>query len=209
MRKLIIVSIILFVIPSITFAQRRGSPGSWNITVSGGGNIASMDSKMQLYDGDKGNFEDYTGYGGVEGQVGIKVGRIETSYILQYYFAKKDGKALINGVSQDEVGDLDFFNELLEISYYIIDEPILKGLTFDVGIGKGTSRIVVNGRSFDGVDESDIKMYGKILHYHGSLHYRILDWLEVKLTYRALNINTVDQPNFNNSTYTATIGFIF
>jgi len=115
---------------------------------------------------------------------------------------------LIGTVEYDEVGDVDFYNELFDISYYIIDEPILTGFTFNVGIGKGTSKIVVE-RSLDGAPQTEQKMYGKVLHYFGAIHYEILDWLFAKVTYRNLNINTVGQPDFSNSTFTANVGVKF
>jgi len=203
--KNMLVLLILFIFPLAVYGQKGGD---WQFSASAGANIASMDAKMQMWDGDSGNMEDYTGYVGAESHFALKIGRIETSYNLQYYFAKKDGKTVIDGVEKTEVGDIDFYNELIDVSYYILDEPILTGFTFNVGIGKGTTRIEVE-RTIDGVEQAEVRMYGKVLHYFGSLHYEILDWLFAKATYRALNINTVDQPNFSNSSYTLNLGVKF
>ena len=124
--KNMLVLLILFIFPLAVYGQKGGD---WQFSASAGANIASMDAKMQMWDGDSGNMEDYTGYVGAESHFALKIGRIETSYNLQYYFAKKDGKTVIDGVEKTEVGDIDFYNELIDVSYYILDEPILTGFT--------------------------------------------------------------------------------
>ncbi|MCP4750312.1 MAG: hypothetical protein GY866_05435 [Proteobacteria bacterium] len=209
MKKMIFALMVLAIIPLSAQAQ-RGGMGDWSVSFAGGANIAAMDSKMVLWDStdDSGVFEDYSGYGGVESHVAIRVGRIETSYILQYFFSKKDGDTTIGGTEKAEVGDIDFYHELIDISYYIIDEPILTGFTFSVGIGKGTTTIEVE-RTLGGVEQDKVENYFKTLHMHGSVHYEILDWLFGKLTYRSLTMNNVSQPSFTSSSYSLTGGVKF
>lgn len=195
---------------AIAQSRRSSSNSSWNLKFSGGSLISSMDSKMQLSDGDGYTFEDYSGRVGVEGQVAIQVGRLETAYTLQYYYStKKDGSITIDGTTYDEEGDLNFFNELFDVNYYIIDEPILTGFTLSVGIGKGTSRIEIDSRKIAGTDQTNQMLYAKILHYNATVHYELTNLFFAKATIRVLNINAVKQDNFTNTTYSLSGGVKF
>lgn len=211
MKKLIFALVILSLIPLSAYSQRRGS-SAWSLNVSGGASSASMDAKMQLIDdgdesSDYGTFEDYEGKWGAEFQIAIKVGRVETAYMLQTYYAEKDGKAFVGGTQVDEEGEVSFVNELIDVSYYIIEDPVLNGLTASVGIGKGTSKIDID-RKINNQEHKE-KFYAIAYTYHGSAYYHILDWLFLKATYRVVNINNVELETFGNSVYSLSVGATF
>lgn len=199
MKKLIFALIVIALIPFSGFAQGMGD---WQINVSAGANSAEVDSKFELYKDFE--FEDYEGKYGVESQLGIKVGRIETSWVLQYYYAEKDGE-YTSGV--DEKGEVEFYNDLLDIGFYIIDEPVWGGLTGSVGIGRGTTTVVYD-RDVGGVN-TDGEFYAKSIHYFGAVNYHFLDWLFVKFTYRVVNMKNVNSPTFGTSAYSLTGGVSF
>ena len=206
MKKSILVALSL----AFTLVAGTALGADWYIKFSGGANLPTMDSKMQFADGDAWNMEDYSGVGGVEGHMTIQSGKYEFSYVLQYYIGEKsDGSITIDGTSYDETdGELSFFNELIDVGYYVFDEPILGGVTGVVGIGKGTSRIAVN-RKLAGTTQNEAALYAKVLHYHASFYYELTEMFFLKGTYRSLSINAIEQDSFSNSTFTVLAGLMF
>ena len=88
----------------------------WWVKPSAGILMADIDDKIVLGDSTDGTLEGYKGGAGTEMRVSVGVGRLETSYVLQYYTADKDGDANVGSSHTKEVGELTFVNEMIEVA---------------------------------------------------------------------------------------------
>jgi hypothetical protein len=194
MKKLIALLFLVFFITGTVMAQ------DWWVKPSAGVLIASVDDKI-VWDDSHSYYrlEGYEGGAGTEIRLSVGASRLETSYILQYYTADKDGDANSDYSASKEKGELTFVNEMLEVAGYFFDEAVKTGFNISAGAGIGVSKLTLE-RTFDGVDEPDLSTYAKIYHYRGSAHYEITEMFGVEFTYRSENMNVADQASFTNTT---------
>jgi hypothetical protein len=193
MKKLIALLCLIFFITGTVVAQ------DWWVKPSVGVLIASVDDKIEFFDGTDGTLEGYEGGAGTEMRLSVGASRLETSYILQYYTADKDGDANAGSTSSTENGELTFINEMIEVAGYFFDEPIKTGFNLSAGAGIGTSKMTLE-RELDNADQPKYAQYAKIYHYRFSGHYDITDMFGVEFTYRSENINIAEQSSFTNTT---------
>ena len=168
MKQLIALLFLTIFISGTALAQ------DWWVKPSAGILMADIDDKIVLGDSTDGTLEGYKGGAGTEMRVSVGVGRLETSYVLQYYTADKDGDANVGSSHTKEVGELTFVNEMIEVAGYFFDEPIKTGFNISAGGGIGTAKLTLE-RKFDSVEEVDYDSYAKIYHYRFSGHYDITE----------------------------------
>lgn len=195
MKKLIALLFLAFFMTSTGMAQE------WWIKPSAGVLMATVDDKIVMGDEeDAGILEGYEGGAGTEARVSVGNNMIETSYILQYYSADKDGNITIKGNTIKEKGEITFVNEMIDVATYIFDAAVKTGFNFSVGLGTGVSKITLENRSLGGTAQDDYTEYAKIYHYRGSVHYDLTEMFGAEFTYRSQNINVAGESSFNNTT---------
>jgi hypothetical protein len=195
MKKLIALLFLVFFITGTVIAQ------DWWVKPSAGVLLATVDDKIVLdSDSNLGTLEGYEGGAGTEIRVSVGNNMIETSYILQYYTADKDGSITVSGTQFDEKGDITFVNEMIDVATYLFDQSVKTGFNFSVGLGTGVSKITLTDRVIGTTAYADYAIYAKIYHYRGSVHYDITEMFGAEFTYRSQNINVAGESSFNNTT---------
>ena len=158
MKKLIALLFLAFFMTSTGMAQE------WWIKPSAGVLMATVDDKIVMGDEeDAGILEGYEGGAGTEARVSVGNNMIETSYILQYYSADKDGNITIKGNTIKEKGEITFVNEMIDVATYIFDAAVKTGFNFSVGLGTGVSKITLENRSLGGTAQDDYTEYANKL----------------------------------------------
>jgi len=194
MKQLIALLFLAIFISGTALAQE------WWIKPSAGLLVADVDDKITLdSDFTDGSLEGYEGGAGTEIRVAVGNNLIETSYILQYYTADKDGDANAGSSYSKEKGELTFVCEMIDVATYLFDQSVKSGFNFSVGLGTGVAKLSLE-RKFDGVSQPDYSTYAKIYHYRGSAHYDLTEMFGLEFAYRSQNINVADESSFNNTT---------